>query len=62
MKLGAGFNGDRWYAAITTAYFLSSGTISENDVSLAMNHGFARMAIGLRLGAPGIRILRKVGL
>lgn len=62
MKLGAGFNGDRWYAAITTAYYISSGDIGENGVALAMNHGFARMAIGLRLGPPGIKVLRKVGL
>lgn len=62
MKLGAGFNGDRWYAAMTTAYYLSSGDIGENGVALGMNHGFARLTIGLRLGPPGIKVLRKVGL
>ncbi len=62
MKLGAGFNGDRWYAALTTAYYLNSGDIGENGVALGMNHGFARLAIGLRLGPPGIKALRKVGL
>lgn len=62
VKLGAGFNGDRWYAALTTAYYFSSADIGENGVALGTNYGFARFALGIRLGAPGIAVLRKVGL
>jgi hypothetical protein len=62
LKLGAGFNGDRWYGAVTTAFYYSTAEISENHLSLSTNYGFVRMAIGIRLGDPGIRALRKVGL
>ncbi|HQV39873.1 MAG: DUF4421 family protein [Flavobacteriales bacterium] len=60
-KLGAGFNGDRWYSAITTAYYYSSAQISEK-LSLSTNYGFVRFAVGIRLGDPGIKALGKVGL
>lgn len=61
MKLGAGFNGDRWYGAVTTAYYYSSAEISDK-LSLSTNYGFVRIAIGIRLGDPGIKLLRAVGL
>ncbi len=61
-KLGAGFNGDRWYAALTTSYYSSSATIGQNGTSLGMNYGFVRAAVGLRFGPPGIKLLHKVGL
>lgn len=61
MKLGAGYNGDRWYTAFTLAFYYSTTPIAEN-LNLATNYGFARFAIGIRLGAPGIKGLEKVGL
>ncbi len=60
-KLGAGYNGDRWYTALTTAFYYSTTPIAEH-LNLATNYGFVRFAIGIRLGAPGIRGLEKVGL
>lgn len=60
-KLGAGYNGDRWYTALTTAFYYSTTPIAEH-LNLATNYGFIRFAIGIRLGAPGIRGLEKVGL
>ncbi|MEO8734339.1 MAG: DUF4421 family protein, partial [Flavobacteriales bacterium] len=61
MKLGAGFNGDRWYGAITTAYYYSSAQIAQK-LSLGTNYGFVRFAIGIRLGDPGLKALGAVGL
>lgn len=60
-KLGAGFNGDRWYGAVTTAFYYSTAQISEK-LSLSTNYGFVRLAVGVRLGDPGIKVLGKVGL
>lgn len=60
-KLGAGFNGDRWYMALTTAYYYSTAQIAE-ALSLSTNYGFVRMALGIRFGDPGIKALGKVGL
>lgn len=60
-KLGAGFNGDRWYGALTTSYYYSTAQISEK-LNLSTNYGFVRFAVGIRLGDPGIKVLEKVGL
>lgn len=60
-KLGAGFNGDRWYTALTTSFYYSSVDIAEN-LSLATNYGFIRVALGMRFGGPNIKALGKVGL
>ncbi|MEO7079950.1 MAG: DUF4421 family protein [Flavobacteriales bacterium] len=60
-KLGAGFNGDRWYGALTTSYYYSTAQIAE-ELNLSTNYGFVRFAIGIRLGDPGIKVLGKVGL
>ncbi len=60
-NLGAGFNGDRWYGAITTAYYYSTAQIAET-LKLSTNYGFVRFAVGIRLGDPGIKALGKVGL
>lgn len=60
-KLGAGFNGDRWYGAITTSFYYSTTPIAEK-LNLSTNYGFVRFAIGVRLGDPGIKVLGKVGL
>lgn len=61
MRLGAGFNGDRWYGAITTYYHYTSTTIAEG-VGIGTTTGTVRMAIGLRFGAPRSGVLQKVGL
>ncbi|MDX9750042.1 MAG: DUF4421 family protein [Flavobacteriales bacterium] len=61
LKLGLGYNGDKWYFAITTGYFYSSAYIAET-LSLATNHGTVRLALGLRFGGPRSGLLRKVGL
>lgn len=61
LKIGAGYNGDRWYAALTFAYYYSTTAIAEH-LNLATNYGFGRFALGIRLGDPGIKALQKVGL
>lgn len=61
MKLGAGYNGDRWYTALTTSFYYSTTAIAD-QLNLATNYGHVRFALGLRLGDPGIKILQKVGL
>lgn len=60
-KAGVGFNGDRWYCALTTAYHYTTAQIAD-DLYLSLNHGQVRLALGLRFGDPGIEALRKVGL
>lgn len=60
-KLGAGYNGDRWYTALTMAYYYSTTPIAEH-LNLSTNYGFVRFVIGIRLGPPGIKGLEKVGL
>jgi hypothetical protein len=60
-KLGAGFNGDRWYGALTTSFYYSTTPIAEK-LSLGTNYGFVRFALGIRLGDPGIKALGAVGL
>lgn len=60
-KFGVGFNGDRWYTALTTAFYYSTTPIAEH-LNLGTNYGFVRFAVGIRLGDPGIKGLEKVGL
>lgn len=60
-KGGMGYNGDRWYLALTTAYYYASASVAE-DLDLGMNHGSVRLALGIRFGDPGIKVLQKVGL
>ncbi|MEZ4806903.1 MAG: DUF4421 family protein [Flavobacteriales bacterium] len=60
-KFGAGFNGDRWYTAITTSVYYSTSAIAE-ELSLATNYVFARFALGIRLGGPRSGMLQKIGL
>ncbi|MBK9420035.1 MAG: DUF4421 family protein [Flavobacteriales bacterium] len=60
-KLGAGFNGDRWYGALTTSFYYSTTPIAEK-LSLGTNYGYVRLALGIRLGDPGIKALGAVGL
>lgn len=60
-KLGAGYNGNRWYTALTMAYYYSTTPIAEH-LNLSTNYGFIRFALGIRFGDPGIKGLEKVGL
>ncbi|MBL0044127.1 MAG: DUF4421 family protein [Flavobacteriales bacterium] len=60
-KLGAGYNGDRWYTALTTAFFLNSDG-EEESVRLGSTYGTVRFAVGVRFGKPNIRGMEKVGL
>ncbi|HEY0978138.1 MAG TPA: hypothetical protein VGE21_11775, partial [Flavobacteriales bacterium] len=61
MKAGLGYNGDRWYLSMTTAFYYCTSDIGE-ALSLGTNYGFVRLAAGLRFGAPNIKALKKVGL
>jgi hypothetical protein len=61
LKGGMGYNGDRWYTAITTAYYLNSDT-DEQKVGLGSTSGNVRFALGWRFAAPRIKGLEKIGL
>lgn len=61
LKAGLGYNGDRWYTALTLSYYYSTVAIAEK-LNLGMNYSFARFALGIRLGDPGIKALGKFGL
>jgi hypothetical protein len=60
-KGGIGFNGDRWYTSLTTAFYYNSDA-DEQRVSLGSTYGTVRFALGYRFGRPNIRGLEKVGL
>lgn len=60
-KLGAGFNGDRWYCAMTTAFYYSTTPISEK-LQLGTNYGMVKLALGVRFGGIESKALKKVGL
>jgi Domain of unknown function (DUF4421) len=61
LRTGAGFNGDHWYAALTTSnYFNSDG--QGGPVELSGSYGTVRLAVGMRFGRPRIKGLEKVGL
>ncbi len=60
-KAGAGFNGDRWYTALTVSTYHASANIAD-ELQLAMDHTSVRLALGIRFGDPGIKALHKVGL
>ncbi len=60
-ELGAGYNGDRWYAALTNNFYYATADIAEN-LGLSTNYGFTRFAVGIRLGGPKIKGLEKLGL
>lgn len=60
-KGGAGYNGDRWYLALTAAYYYASAPVAD-ELDLSMNYGHVRLALGVRFGDPGIKVLKKVGL
>lgn len=60
-KGGLGFNGDRWYTALTTAFYYNADA-DEKKVSLGSTYGTVRFAVGYRFGRPNIRGLEKLGL
>ncbi|MEO8589828.1 MAG: DUF4421 family protein [Flavobacteriales bacterium] len=60
-KFGAGFNGDRWYTALTTAFYYSTTPIADK-LGLGTNYGSVKIALGIRLGGPKVKALQKVGL
>ncbi len=62
VKFGSGYNGDRWYAALTTAYYINSDDKEKEAVSLGSTYGTVRFAVGLRFGKPNIKGIGKVGL
>ena len=61
VRFGAGFNGDRWFGALTGTFYYSTTPIAER-LSLGTNYGTVRFVLGIRLGDPGIKALGKVGL
>jgi hypothetical protein len=61
LKVGAGYNGDRWYTALTTAFYLNADD-GKDDVSLGSLYGSVRFAVGMRFGRPNIRGMEKLGL
>lgn len=60
-RAGAGFNGDRWYAALTMAYYYCTSDIGE-QLALGTLYGFVRFGVGVRLRGPQVRGLDKLGL
>ena len=60
-KGGLGFNGDRWYTALTTAFYYNSDA-DDKKVSLGSTYGTVRFAVGYRFGRPNIKGLEKLGL
>lgn len=61
LRSGLGYNGDRWYASVTTAYYYSASIINE-EMTFGTMYGFVRGAIGIRIRAPHVRGMEKLGL
>jgi hypothetical protein len=61
LKVGAGYNGDHWYTALTTAFYLNADD-GKDEVSLGSLYGSVRFAVGMRFGRPNIRGMDKLGL
>ncbi len=60
-KAGIGFNGDRWYSGLTTAFYYNADA-DDQSVSIGSTYGSVRFALGYRFGRPNIKGLDKVGL
>lgn len=60
-RVGAGFNGDRWYTSFTAAFYYSTGQLDDR-IGLGTTYGFLHLAVGVRLGAPRIRGMDRLGL
>lgn len=61
LKTGTGYNGDRWYASLTLSYFLNNAPLAKG-LTFGANHGFARLAVGMRFGGLKVKLLEKLGL
>ncbi|MBK6752758.1 MAG: DUF4421 family protein [Flavobacteriales bacterium] len=61
IRMGAGFNGDRWYTALTMNVLVHSGMASE-AVQLSLMQAWARFAIGIRFPGPNWHRLERWGL
>lgn len=61
LRLGAGYNGDRWYTGLTAAFHFNADS-DEDRVSLGSTYGTVRFALGYRFGRPRINGLNKFGL
>lgn len=60
-KFGAGYNGDRFYTAITGANYYSSGDTKEG-ISITTGFRFLRFTLGVRIKQPNSGFLRGMGL
>ena len=60
-KFGVGYNGDRFYTAITGANYFSSGDTDEG-VNITTGFRFVRFTVGVRIKQPNSRFLRGLGL
>ena len=60
-RTGGGYNGDRWYAGLTTAVYANIGDVTD-DVSLGTATTTVRLAVGMRFRAPRISGMEKLGL
>ncbi len=60
-RAGGGYNGDRWYAALSTAVHANFGEVTD-DVSLGTTTTTVRFALGMRFLAPSLRGMEKLGL
>lgn len=59
-KAGMGFNGDRWYTALTMAFYINEDA-DDQRVKLGSTYGTVRFALGYRFGRPNIKGLEKLG-
>ncbi|MEX1131643.1 MAG: DUF4421 family protein [Flavobacteriales bacterium] len=60
-KFGVGYNGDRFYTAITGANYFSSGDTDEG-VNITTGFRFVRFTLGVRIKQPNSGFLRGLGL
>lgn len=60
-KFGVGYNGDRFYTALTGANYFSSGD-TEEGVNITTGFRFVRFTLGLRIKQPNSGFLRGLGL
>lgn len=60
-KFGAGYNGDRFYTAITGANYYSTGD-TEEGISITTWFRFLRFTLGVRIKQPNSGFMRGIGL
>jgi len=61
IKFGVGYNGDRFYTALTGANYFSSGTTADG-LNITTGFRFARFTVGMRIKQPDSGFLRGLGL